>query len=189
MKHRDFVIGVLTGAVLFGSFTAIASNYDIYPNPFKILVNGNERYIEGYNINGYSYFKLRDVGDEIGFSVDFKEDTIMIDNGLKPTTSTNDDELWYSYVMINGVDYIVARNLGSLIQDNVNMDWQFGTPLDETTSWKNDNGYYCLLVNQKFRSPVPIAEYKIPCVFIDGKCYLTREVFENEVLARVLGDK
>ena len=194
MKHRDFVIGVLTGAVLFGSFTVIADNYDIYPNPFKILVNGNERYIEGYNIDGYSYFKLRDIGNEMGFSVDFKEDTIMIDNidsGQTIISSTTRDTVkpWYEYINIDGNDYIRCFGLSGLIQDNISMDWGILHSKNISDCSKNEHGYYCLLVNQEFLAKSPVAEYEIPCVYIDGECYLTREVFENEVLARVLSDK
>ena len=35
--------------------------------------------MEGYNINGYTYFKLRDIADTVGgFSVDFANNTIQL---------------------------------------------------------------------------------------------------------------
>ncbi len=70
MKHKDFLLGIMIGASVCCSLTAIATDqYDIYPNPFKILVDGYEKHIEGYNINGYSYFKLRDIGKHARFNV------------------------------------------------------------------------------------------------------------------------
>lgn len=78
-KYKQLIIGIIIGAILFGGFAAVADYaYNIMPNPFPIKVNGVEKNIEGYNINGYSYFKLRDIGEQVGFSVDFKEDTILI---------------------------------------------------------------------------------------------------------------
>ena len=80
-NHKDLIVGVVIGAILFGNVGIIASNiYNITPNPFKITVNGLSKNIEGYNINGSTYFKLRDIGNEVGFNVDFKENTIMIEN-------------------------------------------------------------------------------------------------------------
>lgn len=79
-KHKELIIGVVVGAIGFGGIGVLADSvYDIMANPYKITVNGTEKNIEGYNINGYSYFKLRDIGEQVGFDVDFNEDTIMID--------------------------------------------------------------------------------------------------------------
>ena len=51
----------------------------IYENPYKILVNGEEKQIQGYNIDDYSYFKLRDIAEAVGgFEVGFENDTIQL---------------------------------------------------------------------------------------------------------------
>ena len=87
-KHRELIIGIIIGAVCFSGFSIFADTlYNISPNPYKITVNGSEKYIEGFNINGYSYFKLRDIGEQVGFDVDFKEDIIMItdENNTAPS--------------------------------------------------------------------------------------------------------
>lgn len=75
---KKFIAGFLSGALLFGIGGAFAVN-SIYDNPYKIFVNGEEKQIQGYNVDDYSYFKLRDIADAVGgFTVDFKDDTIQL---------------------------------------------------------------------------------------------------------------
>lgn len=40
-----------------------------------IYINGEQALMQGYNIDGYTYFKLRDVGSEMGFGVAWDEET------------------------------------------------------------------------------------------------------------------
>lgn len=76
---KKFIAGFLVGALLF-SFIGVFA-YNIYENPYKIMVNGVEKQIQGYNVDDYSYFKLRDIADAVGgFDVDFQNDTIQISN-------------------------------------------------------------------------------------------------------------
>ena len=37
----------------------------------KVAVNGQEIKMQAYNINGYNYFKLRDLGEVVGFEVNW----------------------------------------------------------------------------------------------------------------------
>lgn len=74
---KKFICGLLAGVIISGA-GAYAVN-EIYDNPYPILVNGEQKQIQGYNIDGYSYFKLRDIADATGnFNVDFYDDTIQI---------------------------------------------------------------------------------------------------------------
>lgn len=74
---KKFIAGFVSGALIF-SFLGVFA-YNIYENPYKILVNGQEKYIQGYNVDDYSYFKLRDIADAVGgFDVDFNNNTIQI---------------------------------------------------------------------------------------------------------------
>ena len=76
------------GAAAALCVTALAAQMEVNPNPFPITVNGAPVEIEGYNLNDNTYFKLRDIGDKLGFSVDFENDTIVItkQNSSAPTT-------------------------------------------------------------------------------------------------------
>jgi len=42
------------------------------------MANWQKADIEGYNTNGYSCFKLRDMGKSVGVDVDFQYETILI---------------------------------------------------------------------------------------------------------------
>ena len=85
---KRFITGFVCGALLFGVVGALAVEYNVTPNPFKVMVDGQEVQIEGYNINDRSYFQLRDIGDVIGFSVGFVDGTVMIDSSGKPIEET-----------------------------------------------------------------------------------------------------
>lgn len=63
-------------------------NYIAYPTTAPILVNGSPADIEAYNIDGYNYFKLRDLGEVIPFYVDWVEAqaSIYITTQLLPGT-------------------------------------------------------------------------------------------------------
>lgn len=75
---KKFICGLIIG-VIISSLVGVCAVNSIYENPYKIFVNGEEKQIQGYNIDDYSYFKLRDIADAVGgFDVDFNNDTIQL---------------------------------------------------------------------------------------------------------------
>lgn len=79
MKKITSNIACFIGGIIIASTVgAIAANYTATPNEFPVKVNGQETQIEGYNIEGSTYFKLRDIGDKMGFAVDFQDNTIIV---------------------------------------------------------------------------------------------------------------
>lgn len=78
MKHR-FIIGFTCGALIFGAVGVFAGQYIATENSFPVKLNGNNIQLEGYNIEGSTYFKLRDISNEIGgFNVDFQNNEILL---------------------------------------------------------------------------------------------------------------
>ena len=76
---KKFVCGLLVGVIISGLVGVYAVN-QIYDNPYSIYVNGEQKQIQGYNIDGYSYFKLRDIAQATNkFNVDFQNDNVIID--------------------------------------------------------------------------------------------------------------
>lgn len=76
---RSFIAGLVIGALIFGAIAAIAAGIVATPNTFPIKLNGGDVSIEGYNIDGSTYFKLRDIAEATGsFDVDFEDETILI---------------------------------------------------------------------------------------------------------------
>lgn len=76
---RQFIIGFISGSIIFGTIGALAATYTATNNPFPIKLNGNDVQIEGYNIEDSTYFKLRDIANIVGgFNVDFANNTIQL---------------------------------------------------------------------------------------------------------------
>ncbi len=76
---KFFISGVITGALIFGGLGVLAGQYIANPNPFPMQLNGESVYVEGYNIDDSTYFKLRDIASVVGgFEVDFRNNTILL---------------------------------------------------------------------------------------------------------------
>lgn len=80
MRNRfpTLLAGVLISAALFGGSSALAAG--IMATPFadmnqRLTLNGEEIHLTGYNINGNNYFKLRDIGEAVGFNVSWVDET------------------------------------------------------------------------------------------------------------------
>lgn len=71
---KKFILGFILGAMIFG-FTAIYAeeSLHIFQNPFPIIVNGSKQDIPAYNIDGFTYMKLADIGKILGVKVIFNE--------------------------------------------------------------------------------------------------------------------
>lgn len=75
---KSFITGFVSGVAVFSTVGAIAASTAV-PNTYKIQLDGKNVSVEGYNVNDYTYFKLRDISNAVGgFDVDFKDDTIVL---------------------------------------------------------------------------------------------------------------
>ncbi len=79
-----FAVGLLCGGVIFGG-VGIASGVIATPlteSSQKVTLDGQVVSLEGYNINGNNYFKLRDLGKAMDFGVTWDNDsrTVEIDS-------------------------------------------------------------------------------------------------------------
>ena len=78
MDMKKYIAGIATGVIL-SCTVALAVNYTATENTFPIQLNGENVNVEGYNIDGSTYFKLRDIADTVGgFNVDFNDNTIQL---------------------------------------------------------------------------------------------------------------
>ena len=76
---KQFIAGFAAGTLVCSTVGVGAAVYEAQTNTFPIQLNGENVTMEGYNINGYTYFKLRDIADTVGgFSVDFANNTIQL---------------------------------------------------------------------------------------------------------------
>lgn len=113
MKIKSLGFGIVLGLFIGVTITAVAQQvYEAYTNSFPVYVNGKQKDIEGYNINGSTYFKLRDLGSFIGFDVDFKEGNILIE------TSENNDNITtpHNDVLLNDDAKQCASMIDNMLQ-------------------------------------------------------------------------
>lgn len=82
MKRKEFLAGLLIGAVMFGATPAIASGIIAELSTQPIYVNGIHTPMTAYAIGGNNYVKLRDIGEAVGFGVSWNsaEQRVEIDS-------------------------------------------------------------------------------------------------------------
>ena len=98
---KRFFIGIIVGLLAGVSLPVIAEHmYEVSLNPFPIIINGDLSNIEGYNIDGFTYFKLRDLGENVGFDVYFDNWVIYINTEKFINDSLPNDD-WYSVSELN----------------------------------------------------------------------------------------
>jgi len=80
---RKFLGGIVVGVIIVSGCFAVDSA--ITKTSHSIYVNGNQVAFDAYNINGYNYFKLKDLGKALDFSVlwDESEQKVLIDTTKK----------------------------------------------------------------------------------------------------------
>ncbi len=82
MKQRImvFMAGLFTGAVLLSGGAALAAGVLAEHAPQTAYVDGSAVQLEAYNIDGYNYVKLRDIGQAVGFNVYWDGQSIQMDS-------------------------------------------------------------------------------------------------------------
>lgn len=83
------------------------SDSDIKKSTHNVYVNGVRHSFNVYSIDGYNYFKLRELGKTIGFDVNFdeKNNKVLIDSkAIKPRSLVNNQ------VEVKIVDYAAGYN-------------------------------------------------------------------------------
>lgn len=108
---KNFIASFMAGALLFGTAGVFAGQYVATENPFHVQLNGENVDIEGYNIEGSTYFKLRDIAALFDcFDVDFFDNTIQLSKD--------------GYVYDNSTAEKYAKYIGS-----------YHIPLEDTRYW------------------------------------------------------
>jgi hypothetical protein len=91
-RYRQFIIGLLVGAMLFSEIGVYAEDIlNVLTNPFPVVINGQAVQIEAYNINGFTFLKLADVGKALDSTVYFNETEKRIEITANKKVSINDE--------------------------------------------------------------------------------------------------
>ena len=150
MDMKKYIAGIATGVILSCS-VALAVNYTATENTFPIQLNGENVNVEGYNIDGSTYFKLRDIADTVGgFNVDFNNNTIQLSKDgyvYETKPSTNDfvlDDNAKSFLAEQGyvIPYFTQNDLKSedFVKSFIFYYYTEGYGADMSTQYKN--GYF-----------------------------------------------
>ena len=94
---KKFLMGFLTGAVLFASIGVIAAvTYIANPVDFKVMVNGEEFISDppALEVEGRTYLPLRAIGDALGVPVSWNEELRQAEVGT--TSEAKDGYKTYS---------------------------------------------------------------------------------------------
>lgn len=82
MKRQTITLiaGIIIGAMAFGTF-ALAADLIVVPSTQGVYVDGVQKTVDAYNINGSNYFKARDFAAAMDVSMWYNEETrnIMIE--------------------------------------------------------------------------------------------------------------
>ncbi len=128
---KKIISGMIIGAVLATAVGGFAVN-SIYDNPYPIFVNGTEKHIQGYNVDDYSYFKLRDIADAVGgFNVDFNNNQIQISTGDYVYNNPTFDYSKYlgSYSRMGGsLGFKWSLNIISIDESGVEFEFAYEKP-------------------------------------------------------------
>ena len=85
MLKKEFIAGMVTGAIAFGGTGAAAAGLLAQPSMQSIYVNGRPVYCTAYAISGNNYVRLRDIGQAVGFVVSYDKasDSVQISTGTQ----------------------------------------------------------------------------------------------------------
>lgn len=143
MKKKELFAGIIIGSLLTAT-GAFAVQYVATDNPFPVQLNGQDVNIQGYNIEGNTYFKLRDIADVVGgFTVGFENDTIVLaKDGYTPTQAggSNEINIKFSPETYHGKSLFVDDNNNYYLKITdansiIGMDWMIDVNTAKT-KWR-----------------------------------------------------
>ena len=136
MKYKQFVAGFAICLILLSAIfiTGFAEGFTVLPNPYPITLNGAEISVEAYNINGFTFLKLADVGKAIpGTTIKFNEiDEAIEINSVEASLPETIDEsevmsmstaIEYDLVtgLPAGAEYVEYKGCNTAIEYNENV--------------------------------------------------------------------
>ncbi len=151
---KHFITGFVSGAVVFGMVGVLAAGLVANPNTYPIQLDGKEVSIEGYNVDDYTYFKLRDIADAVGgFNVDFKDDTIVL------SSTQNENNSSALSIKEEGM-----FSSGGTVTEPIEGEF------DETTNWLDNTraGNTAHIDHANVLYQIPENETGLPMVFLHG---------------------
>ena len=160
-------MGFLLGAFLFSAVTVIASERSVVPNPFRILVDGQERQVEAYLIDGRTFLQLRGIAELInGVEVDFIDSTIIINTGGNADLTINNNE----NLVVGNIEYISVFDLP-----------EYRRVGDIIYRVRLSDGVFSLVETDSDGIVTKVIVENIPFTIRDGLTFIPRNFYEREL--------
>lgn len=165
---KKFLSGLILGVIISISLVGIASELNIVPNPFPVLINGKETPVDGWNIEGSTFLKLRDF-EKVGLVVQFNEKERQIEivkggNGMaKEVYKIGDLEI----TKIDGIEYVTLiaikdqfrfQNGPNVYSPKIAFDFSYINKV--ASMFKEENGVRTTLIEE------------IPHIVVDARVFI-----------------
>lgn len=183
-KYFHMALGVVIGAVITTS-VSISANYlyEVSPNQYPVVLDGKTEAMDGYNIDGYTYFKLRDIGEKVGFTTEFSDNKILINSNqeLDPNSIDNNatKDFNFNEITVDGVCYYDPNRVHLYVDDYSSIEYLWGLwwPPEEKIGTK------CFLTKRTQSEPIEtLFKKEFECVFINEKPYLPKDIVLNDLI-------
>lgn len=124
------IISFVLGATIFGSIGVFAGQNVAYDNPYLVQINGQPVAISGYQINDYTYFKLRDIASIVGgFDVNFDNDTIQLTSPTARNQNIDYSKYIGKYSKVGGsLGFAWGLNIYEIKDGKVKFDFSYEKP-------------------------------------------------------------
>lgn len=145
---KKFIAGIMATALALTTVTAFGAD-GVKANSYPVQLDGKDVEIEGQNIDGYTYFKLRDIANAVGgFEVEFKDGKIAL------TSKQNELSIKEEGMFSSGGTVTKA------------VEGKF----DETTNWLDNTrkGNTAHVDHANVLYQIPEKETELPMVFLHG---------------------
>lgn len=145
---KKFIAGIMATALALTTVTAFGAD-GVKTNSYPVQLDGKDVEIEGQNIDGYTYFKLRDIANAVGgFDVEFKDGKIAL------TSKQNELSIKEEGMFSSGGTVTKA------------VEGKF----DETTNWLDNTrkGNTAHVDHANVLYQIPEKETELPMVFLHG---------------------
>jgi len=211
-KYKQFIIGLLLGALIFSTTPAVAKNskIDVMFNNMKIKINGNLANIEEepFIYKGKTYVPLRAIAELFNKEVSFdsNSNTILINdknnnvvsnnNQINNSTNSKYKNIYYDGVLINTEtnlpeNAVITSTKYGIMYNGIK--YYYSVDL-QTENWfivrsDEDNVYFYTLDRTK-KVTIPYADMKNldTCVYLNGgdTKFLRADLFKDIMPKHVL---
>lgn len=164
---KKFILGLIFGLLLSSSVVYVGAAMNIVANPFPVLINGTKTAVEGWNISGSTFLKLRDF-EKANLGVNFNATTKQIEITNPPVatgTVTSTPDGITTFLNYSGKQYIGA----GIIRNKIEEKGYTLTCNADSTVWQVLKGQTIILDN------VQIAR-------IQGVFYIDTNYYINTIL-------